>query len=150
MWQRIQTLYLVLVATLMGIFAFSEIFIITTPAGEALILDAWTLRSVATGENIGGAWGIGVLSIIAMFIAIVDIFLYKRRVLQGRIAIFNAILLVGLVGLIVYSGYSYSAGVQLGFKFAVALPLVAIILQIMATRGILADEALVRISERLR
>lgn len=150
MWQRIQTLYLILVSVLMVLFALSDIFLLSQPGGQALLVDAWSLHDVATGERIGGFWSIGVLSVVSALIALGSVFLYKRRVLQARIGMGNVILLAGLVVLIFYVGYTYSKEAMLGFKFALALPFVSIILQVLAVRGILSDETLVRLSNRLR
>lgn len=150
MWQRIQTLYLIIIALLMGLFAFSDIFILSSTDGKALILDAWTLRDLSTQTSQAGVWGMGVLAILAGVLAVSVIFIYRNRVLQARLSTLNALLLVGLVGLMGYAGYTTSAGLSLGFKFAIAYPLVAVILQVMAIRAIWLDEALVRTSQRLR
>lgn len=150
MWQRIQTLYLIIIALLMGLFAFSDIFILSSTDGKAVILDAWTLRDLSTQTSQAGVWGMGVLAILAGVLAVSVIFIYRNRVLQARLSTLNALLLVGLVGLMGYAGYTTSAGLSLGFKFAIAYPLVAVILQVMAIRAIWLDEALVRTSQRLR
>lgn len=150
MWQRIQTLYLALVSVLMVLFALSDIFLLSQPGGQAFVLDAWSLQDLTTGARTGGFWSIGVLSVISALVALASIFLYKRRVLQSRLGVGNVLLLAGIVILIFYAGYTYSKGAMLGFKFALALPFVSIILQVLAVRGILADETLVRLSNRLR
>lgn len=150
MWQRIQTLYLIIIALLMGLFAFSDIFILSSTDGKAVILDAWTLRDLSTQTSQAGVWGMGVLAILAGVLAVSVIFIYRNRVLQARLSTLNALLLVGLIGLMGYAGYTTSAGLSLGFKFAIAYPLVAVILQVMAIRAIWLDEALVRTSQRLR
>lgn len=150
MWQRIQTLYLIIVAVLMVLFAFSDIFILSSTDGKALILDAWTLRDLSTQTSQAGVWGLGVLAILAGVLAVSIIFIYRNRVLQARLSTLNALLLVGLIGLMGYAGYTTSAGLSLGFKFAIAYPLIAVILQVMTIRAIWLDEALVRTSQRLR
>lgn len=149
MWQRIQTLYLIIIALLMGIFAFSDIFLVVI-GGETMVVDAWTKRDATTGMSAAGMWGIGILSILSAVVAVVQIFMFKQRVRQSRLGVFNAILLVGLCALIAYAGYTYSIDGVLAFKFALALPPICVILQILAVRAILADETLVRMSERLR
>lgn len=150
MWQRIQTLYLIIVAVLMVLFAFSDIFILSSTDGKALILDAWTLRDLSTQTSQAGVWGLGVLAILAGVLAVSIIFIYRNRVLQARLSTLNTLLLVGLIGLMGYAGYTTSAGLSLGFKFAIAYPLIAVILQVMTIRAIWMDEALVRTSQRLR
>lgn len=150
MWQRIQTLYLIIIAVLMVLFAFSDIFILSSTDGRALILDAWTLRDLSSQTSQAGVWGLGVLAILAGVLAVSVIFIYRNRVLQARLSTLNALLLVGLIGLMGYAGYTTSAGLSLGFKFAIAYPLIAVILQVMTIRAIWLDEALVRTSQRLR
>lgn len=150
MWQRIQTLYLIIIAVLMVLFAFSDIFILSSTDGRALILDAWTLRDLSSQTSQAGVWGLGVLAILAGVLAVSVIFIYRNRVLQARLSTLNALLLVGLIGLMGYAGYTTSAGLSLGFKFAIAYPLIAVILQVMTIRAIWMDEALVRTSQRLR
>lgn len=154
MWQRIQTLYLVIVAVLMGLFAFSDIFLLTSQAGEAFLMSAWGLRG-ATQTVLGQmdaswVWSLGVLAIINVVVAVVAIFFYHNRPLQARITIFSTLLSIGITGLMAFLGYNYSESTQIGFKFALVYPLVSIILQVMAVRAIWADETLVRISNRLR
>ncbi len=147
MIQRIQTVYLLLVAIAMGFFTVMDIFVVAEGVQSAVI-DAWTVR-VGTDTSIG-PWGIGVLSILTVIVALVEIFLYKRRTLQSRVGVLNVLLLVGLCAYIGYTGYTLSSTGTVGLRFAVALPLVSIILQVMSIRQILADEALVRMSNRLR
>lgn len=151
MWQRIQTLYLLLVALLMSLFAFSEVFILTH-GGKAFILKAWSIvstdpTSLVDAPEGPSVWVLGVLAVISAVVAVVTIFYYKRRVVQARIAVGNALVQVGLVGYMAYLGYVYPIE---GFKFAMVYPLISVILQVLAARAIWADELLVRISNRLR
>lgn len=151
MWQRIQTLYLVIVGVAMGLFAFSDIFVVSQ-GSESLILDAWSLKNVTASQTSGGVWGIGALAILSGLLALASIFLYGRRILQARIGVVIIGLLIGLIALVAYTGYTISspAGAILGVRFALALPFISVVLMVMAVRAIWADEALVRMSQRLR
>lgn len=134
MWQRIQTVFLFLaaVACVLPIFF--------SPSNVALP-HMWSLWCVT-----------GAVSVISL----VNIFLYKNRILQFRINIFSIILCLGYYGLLAMM--TWFAVKQAGEDEVLnwhptvwaAMPLVAFVLLIMATRRILADEALVRSMDRLR
>ena len=94
-------------------------------------------------------------------LALVNIFLFKHRLLQARLNIVNVILCIGYYALVAL----YVAFVVKGYEpvgeqtltdadwyltIWAAIPLVNIVLIMMATRRILKDEALVRAADRLR
>ena len=91
------------------------------------------------------------LCTIAMLL-LISIFLYKKRILQIRLCVFNIVLNVGLIGMIVF--YSKIAAnavhAEIEFKIASVLPLITSILLILAIRAIGKDEALVRSINRIR
>ena len=92
--------------------------------------------------------------VIATALIFIDIWLYKRRALQMRVATFCMILLVAwyiVYGIIIYQ--LCSSVMMLGMMrphWTAALPAVALILLYLAFRGILKDEMLVRSLDRLR
>ena len=76
---------------------------------------------------------------------------------QLRLVIFNTILLVGYVGAYAFIVWFYlqqlaAAHIDASFELALAVvwPVVCIILNCMAIRGIRKDEALVRSLDRIR
>ena len=85
-------------------------------------------------------------------LALVDIFLYKKRLLQARLNIFTVLLCLGYYGVLAI--YIWLAKMSLGVDWHIlpwaAIPLICLILTLMATRGILKDEALVRAADRIR
>lgn len=90
------------------------------------------------------------LLVITTALAFIDIWLFKHRALQMRVATFCMILLVFwfiAFGVIVF----YSSPLTL-FRphWSAALPFAALILFYLAFRGILKDEMLVRSLDRLR
>lgn len=104
-------------------------------------------------ELVYPTWGLLVLVAVVMIIALVTIFLFKKRILQIRLTIFNTILLAGFYGLFAYLIYIFKGeldGLTYSLKFAMAFPAVAIVLNYLAIRNIGADEALVRSLDRLR
>lgn len=84
-------------------------------------------------------------------ISIVAIFLYKNRKLQIRLT--NLGICLALAWYVYYAICAFSAFQELGTfhpKFAVCLPLIAIIFMALARKGIKADEELIRSMDRIR
>jgi hypothetical protein len=102
-----------------------------------------------------------VMTIVSPVLALVTIFLFKRRLLQARFNVMNVILCLGFYALLaLYTAYVVKgyetigeislAGADWYISVWAAIPLVNIVLLMMATRRILKDEALVRAADRLR
>ena len=102
--------------------------------------------------TLNGTWGLLVTTVLIALLALVDIFLYTKRILQARLNIFLASLCVGYYGVLFM--YVWFAKMNLGMDWHVmpwaAVPLVCFVLTLMATRAILKDEALVRAADRIR
>lgn len=161
MIQRIQTIYLLAVVAL-GIALIWLPAIIFVSAEGAETLRIWELG--ATGLNevtetelspvvLHGVWGLTVTTVLIPILALVDIFLYKKRLLQARLNIFQVMLCLGYYGVIaiyVWLMKMNVEGVEWSMDFWAAIPLVCMVLTLMATRRILKDEALVRAADRLR
>jgi len=82
-----------------------------------------------------------------------NIFLFRKRLLQIRLCIYNALLIVGFYvyfGVVVYMLQRQAADLSMGMKFGLSFPLVSLILDYLAFRGISADIALLRSIDRLR
>lgn len=160
MIQRIQTLYLLLVVALGITLCFVPVVQFVTPEG-AEIVRAWELTALGMTETtvnelptveLNGLWGLLLASIIIPVMALVDIFLYKKRLLQARLNIFTIMLCLGYYGVLAI--YVYLAKMVMGAEWYIlpwaAIPLVCLVLTVMATRRILKDEAMVRAADRLR
>lgn len=153
MLQRIQTIYLLLVSILMLVLLFLPLAILQT--GDVFYMfDVFGLNTfLGEKELLYPTWGLAVLTVISLLIAFVTIFLFKKRVLQIRLTIFNTILLFCFYGLFAYMIYIFKGNfseLTYSLKFATAFPAVAIVLNYLAIRNIGADEALVRSLNRLR
>lgn len=81
-----------------------------------------------------------------------DIFLYKRRVVQMRVAVYVILILLGGTGLMAYYIWLVQKDLQADWalKAAFVFPVVAAVLTYLAFRNIRKDEALVRAYERIR
>lgn len=153
MIQRIQTIYL------LAAFALC-IGCLCTPIAHFMVSDSmekvdmynlWLVS--AEGQHMFSfcpvMMGLLVITSAAVFM---DIWLYKRRALQMRLASLSMILLVAWY--IAYGTLSYLLVEEMQATFrphwTAALPAAALILLYLAFRGILKDEMLVRSLDRLR
>ena len=150
MIQRIQTLYLLAVVALGITLCFMPVVQLVTPE-QAAELQIWELGALG-GAPLQGLWGLLVTTALIPLLALVDIFLYKKRLLQARLNIFLALLCLGYYGVLAI--YVWLAKMSLGVDWHLipwaAIPLICFVLTLMATRAILKDEALVRAADRIR
>ena len=150
MIQRIQTLYLLTIVILGITLCFQPVLQFVSPE-EAAELQVYELSALG-GAPLQGVWGLLLTTMLIPLLALIDIFLYKKRVLQARLNIFTAMLCLGYYGVLAI--YVWQAKLALGTDWHIlpwaAIPLVCFVLTLMATRRILKDEALVRAADRLR
>ena len=149
MIQRIQTLYLLIIAALMAVTLFSGLAWFAGDAGE-FGLYAFGLKT-AEGELVQSTVYMGVLLALACALP-----LFRRRLLQIRLCVVEMVLLLGsLVMEGVYYFLSWRVFSDLtfhtqGFKPAIVLPLVCLLFAYLAARAIFRDELLVRAADRIR
>lgn len=98
MLQRIQTVYLLIIVALTVATLFLPLAVLQQ--GDALFsFDASGLSTmIGEPELLYPAWGLFALTAIIAIIALVTIFLYKKRILQIRLCVFNALLILGFYG----------------------------------------------------
>ncbi len=155
MLQRIQTAYLLLITVLTVLMMFLPLGLIRQ-GHEFFKYDVSGIMSAAGDkELIYPTWGLFALTAIIALVAVITIFLYKNRILQIRLCIFNAILMVSFYVLFTFFYFNYKdavgvSDISMNLKFALSFPLINLILDYIAIRNIGADEALVRSLERLR
>lgn len=149
MIQRIQTVYLLLVTGLL-------IASMCLPVGYFIGADALPCAFKPLGVEFGGVfnstWGMFGILLLSSIIALATIFLFKNRMLQIRMSIFNSILLVGyyLTFVAFFLVLKEDLNVAYQLAWSLCLPLVAIILNVMAIRAIGRDEVMVKAADRLR
>ncbi len=150
MIQRIQTIYL-LVIVILGI------LLCCFPPVQFLAINGTEYITLNTFQK----YPLAIISIAIPLVALIDIFLYKHRLLQARINIVNVVLCIGYYAILalyityIVKGHEPVGGIILKdadwyINIWAAIPLINLILSLMATRRILKDEALVRAADRLR
>ena len=147
MLQRIQTLYLVISAALIGLL-FALPFAEIAHNEQFFLFDIrGIVRNDVVEEN-----GLAIAAFIGIILLlhVVVINLYKKRILQIRLLVFTILLLIGLFGMFYFFTYYAFDDAQISFKLPVVFPLVAIILDYLAIRNIGKDEALIRSIDRIR
>ncbi|HKI89303.1 MAG TPA: DUF4293 domain-containing protein [Draconibacterium sp.] len=147
MIQRIQTAYL-LVAELLVASLYKLNLADVAVNGQVYVFNS---QGILNGEDVvfSGLPILVFISLIALLHLII-ILSYKKRIRQIRMTVFTIILLLGLFGMFFYFTYAGFDGAKIAFKVPVAFPLVAIILDYLAIRGIGKDEALIRSMDRIR
>jgi len=154
MIQRIQSLYLVAIAILLGFLVFFPIADLVRISDESIY--SFSLKGLVTanGDIVPNfsAYPISILFAIGLAITLTTIFLYKKRMLQIRLTVFNIVTFLGLQGVMYYYvsfAQSSMEGV-VSYKLFFVFPTVCAILAFLALRAIARDEALVRSLDRLR
>lgn len=150
MIQRIQSIYLLAVAVLMIVCMCNPLGSVI--AGENEISKLSNL-CITTAEGIKdyAPWALFVLLLLVAGLALVTIFLFKKRMLQIRLTIFSSILLIGYyVTLVVFVTTMLADDASFTPSWLVCMPFAALVLNWLAIRSIGADEALVKAYDRLR
>jgi len=152
MIQRIQSLYLLIVAGLMAALA-------VVPVGM-LVGDDVRVEVGAFGvEVLQGSfqtsfpvWVMGALAVFSAFVAFLTIFLYKKRSLQTWLCSINGVLIVlfALMYVVVYMVCWKGVDLDFSMNVSVAFPVIALVFNIMATKAITKDIELLSSLNRLR
>lgn len=148
MLQRIQTVYLLIASVLM-------LAATVTPLatfyyeGNAVVFEAMGMYQ--DGNITDSTWGLFAVGAISSLLALVTVFLYKTRMLQIRLSVFNIVVMIGFY---LYFGFLiFRINPELQFQkigVGIIMPVIAVILTYLAIRKIGADEMLVRSLNRLR
>lgn len=137
MWQRIQTLYLLIATALVAALFFSLKAVV--PGADGSFLEEY--RYTAYLPYL-------ILLVIIVLLDLIALASYKFRVLQMRTAVLAAIITLALqIWLVV--DYTATSG-SVVFRFTAIFPLVAVILDLLAARGIASDIMVAESVNRLR
>jgi hypothetical protein len=156
MWQRIQTVFLVIVAVAMAITIFFPIWVFQAGTENAHLLYPmhYTVKQNGVASTQYFPYSLtAIFAIASATLAIISIGKYKDRLLQRKLGALNSLFMAATVGCSFYfanqlmhshevAGQQYSLGLY--------LPVVAVIANFLANRFIMRDEKLVRDSDRLR
>lgn len=137
MWQRAQTLYLAVATALIVVMIFSVKAVV--PASDGTWAEVYKYSAY---------WPYLVLMIVIALLDFLSLTTYKVRVFQMRTAVMAALVTVALQAWLLVD-FIQCHGAMV-FRYTAVFPAVAVILDIMAARGILADQLLVESAYHLR
>jgi glucan phosphoethanolaminetransferase (alkaline phosphatase superfamily) len=158
MIQRIQTLFLAVVAIGMGVFLSMPVWQKASVSGvPSVAMDAFktTHQIDSVQSNIQSVVYLSVLAVLIAGVAIYAIFQYRNRLLQSALCAVNSVLMTALLATTVYKSHFTAAQLfdpQLpgdylpGFYGLVA----AMLANVFANRFIRRDEKVIRESNRMR
>ncbi|WP_339870207.1 DUF4293 domain-containing protein [uncultured Algoriphagus sp.] len=158
MIQRVQSIFLFLVAVAMGLTLGLDLWVQqVVDSGETWELNALFLQQISsTGEVIQSSsnWYIAALASFVGLLAIISIFQYRNHGRQMMINMVNSLFMVGLVAIVFLTtnginkeiGAADNGAYQIGFWAILA----AMVCNMLANRFIRKDVALLKSVDRIR
>ena len=157
MIQRIQSVFLALVF-LLGMVLFVSPVLSFTSYENTFLMNAYhTINSVdntVVSKNIG----IGAMQGLVALLALVSVFLYKKRQLQIKLCKLNILLVaIQIAAIVLYIDVAKETisptspnDVLIGIKYGAIFPIFSLIFLYLSIRFIKKDEDLIRSADRLR
>jgi len=136
MWQRIQTLYLLISAGMLAAMCFSNAYTVANPDGM-LEVSYWQLQKPYFGILLG----------ILTFLVVLALVVFKSRILQMRLAVLSGVIALGMQVWLAYMYFTFEGPV---FSFTAIFPLVVCICNFLAARGCFQDQLMVESAYRVR
>ena len=136
MWQRIQTLYLVIAIALTAVLLAGNAAALTGEDGLTLI----RYTAIAKPYML-------ILLIVLMLIESIALIAFKVRILQMRLSVVAGLVALGLQA---WLGVMYFTSPGYVFRWTVIFPLVIAICDFLAARGAFQDQLVVESAQRLR
>ncbi len=150
MWQRIQTVFLVVAILSLVISLVFPIWSVEVD-GETNVLTAFYYQK---GEHYQyNPYSLtAMLAIAAATLALIEITKYKNRLTQMKFGALNSIFMAGTIGSAVYFASQLIRSLEVGGQYGLGLwlPGAAVVCNLLANRFIRKDERLVRDADRLR
>ena len=109
MWQRIQTLYLLISAALCAVLLFGVAYKVADPAGMVEVTYFQLQKPF-----------FAILLCILSFLVVLALIVYKGRILQMRLAVLSGIIAIGMQLWLAWMYFSFDGAV---FRWTVILPL---------------------------
>jgi len=155
MIQRIQTVYLLAVAGMFIALLFLPLAVIRSNETIYMFGVDGLKTTTAIAELAYPTWSLMAIAAVIILLSFIIIFMYKKRVIQMRMCIYNVLLIIGFCILFGFYIWQFSQSPELpnmkyNIHFWAAFPFVALILNYLAIRNIGADEAMIRSLNRLR
>ncbi|MFI3332982.1 MAG: DUF4293 domain-containing protein [Rikenellaceae bacterium] len=154
MIQRIQTIYLLAAISLMATFILSPLATFIT-TDNIYALSVMGLKD-ADGTMVYSMPYLIIISALTAILPLINIFLFKKRMLQIRLCVVQIVLLLGTLvigGVYYYLSNRYFGGegtVEASIRIVCALPLAAVFFDYLALKAILKDELLIKSLDRIR
>ena len=136
MWQRIQTLYLMISMALAIALLAGTAYTVADPDGMVKV----------TYLQLQRPYFAILLSILSCMIALALI-VYKNRILQMRLAVLSAIVALGMQAWLAWMYFTFEGPV---FKWTVIFPLIICVCNLLAARGCFQDQLMVESAYRVR
>lgn len=154
MWQRIQTVFLVVAIISLILSILFPIWTYQDPLGQSHELYPlhYTIKQNAERNIQYFPYSItAILAIAAATLAIIEVGKFKNRVLQLKLGALNSLFMAGTIAsAVIFSNQLIKAFQGGQYGPALWLPGVAVICNLLANRFIRRDEKIVRDSDRLR
>lgn len=150
MFQRIQTVFLLLTAAAMAVASVTPLAFLFFEGRDVAFEAMGVYRDGMLSDS---TWGLFVIGCIGSVLPLVTVFLYKKRMVQIRLSIFNLIVMIGFYLYFAFLLFKLLSVQGMQFQkigIGIIMPVIAIILTSLAIRKIGADETLVRSLNRLR
>ena len=136
MWQRIQTLYLLISTALVASLCLGTACKLAHPDGLVTV-SYWQLRKPYFGILLG----------ILAFLVVLALSVYKSRILQMRLAVLSGIIALGMQAWLGWMYFTFDGPV---FSWTVIFPLLVFICNMLAARGCFQDQLMVESAYRVR
>jgi len=157
MIQRVQTIFLFLIAVGMGVTLSTQLWSQGGAAGDSWNLSAFLMANLDESGKViqsSSKWYLGALASLAAILALVSIFQYKLRSRQLLLNMINSLVMVTLVAatFLTTNGINEAIQGQDGGDYGIGFwsILVSMVMNMLANRFIKKDEALVRSVDRIR
>lgn len=136
MWQRIQTLYLLVSAALVAALCCSAAYRTAGPGGLETV-SWWQLQKPFFGILLG---------ILALLVALA-LFSFKSLILQMRLSTLSAIVALGMQAWVAWMYFTFEGAV---FSWTAIFPLLIALSNLLAARGCFQDQLMVESAYRVR
>jgi uncharacterized membrane protein len=131
---------------------FSPVAEFVYDTGEIFVFNLTGFYQTEAGTTVGVSRQFSLLTfgMLICALSLIIIFMYRSRVLQLRLCVYNMLLLAGLIGVILFVTQTLANVQSVSYRLPTVFPVVAIILHYLAYRGIRKDELMVQALSRLR
>lgn len=157
MIQRIQSVFLAAVV-LLGIILFISPVLNFTSYEASFQMNAYTTYNIADHIVVSKNIGIGAMQGFVVLLAVITVFLFKKRQLQIKLCKLNLLLIaIQIAAIVFYIDTAKEAifpqnpnDIVLGLSLGFFIPILNFILTYLSIRFIKKDENLIRSADRLR